>query len=192
MSAHTLCAEVHASSDSTMKPKIVSILLSIAAAAWLPPQANAYCIGWDKSLPNYDPNYYSIPHEYRRSKYVVKARVVREMWLGEDEKPKALEPPFQYEAPRPWGFDPYIGAFYDAEVVQVFKGKPAGRLRLFSENSTARFWLEVGDELIMFVTEELFDPPIGRQITIDTCGNSASVKKAQTTVRRVERLSGSR
>jgi hypothetical protein len=111
MSAHTLCAEVHAASDSTMKPKIVSIILSIAAVAWLPLHANAYCIGWDKSLPNYDPNYYSISHEYRRSKYVVKARVVRETWLGLDGEPRTLEPPFQYKAPRPWGFDPYIGAF---------------------------------------------------------------------------------
>jgi hypothetical protein len=192
MSAHTLCAEVHAAQDSTMKSKIVSIILSIAAVAWLPLQANAYCIGWDKSLPNFDPNYYSISHEYRRSKYVVTARVVRETWLGLDGKPRALEPPFQYEGSRPWGFDPYIGALYDAEVVHVFKGKPAAQLRLFSENSTARFWLEVGDEFIMFVTEELFDPPIGRQITIDTCGNSAPAKEAQTTVRSVERISRSR
>ena len=81
-----------------MKPKIVSIILSIAAVAWLPLQASAYCIGWDKSLPNYDPNYYSISHEYKRSKYVVKARVVRETWLGLDGKPRALETPISVQS----------------------------------------------------------------------------------------------
>jgi hypothetical protein len=87
------------------------------------------------------------------------------------ENPGLLKPPFQYKAPRPWGFDPYIGAFYDAEVVQVFKGKPAAQLRLFSENSTARFWLGVGDEFIMFVTEELFDLKKNRKDDFPVFGN---------------------
>jgi hypothetical protein len=64
-------------------------------------KAGAYCLGNDKSLPSYDPKYYSVSREFRRSKYVVKARVLREIWLGYDGKEKPLQPPFQKGAPRP-------------------------------------------------------------------------------------------
>jgi hypothetical protein len=164
-------------------------LLLIIAIGWLPLKGRAYCIGWDKSRPNYDPDYYSISHEFRRAQYVVKARVDRETWLGEDGKAKPLEPPFQNGGPRPWGFDPYMGAYYDVEVLQAYKGLPARLLRLFSENSTARFWLDVRGEYVLFITESDFDQPVGQQLTIDTCGNSSSLKKGQATLRAIEKLS---
>ena len=53
------------------------------------------------------------------------------------------------------------GAWYDVQVTTTFKGKPPLRLRLFSENSTARFWLNKGERYLLFVTEEAFDPPVG-------------------------------
>ncbi len=70
------------------------------------------------------------------------------------------------------------GAWYDIGVTKTFKGKPSLRLRLFSENSTARFWLNKGERYLFFVTEEPFDAPIGRALTADTCGNSARVNRA--------------
>jgi hypothetical protein len=153
------------------------------AALCPPTAASAFCIGWDKRLPNYDPQYYSVPHEYHRAKYVIVARVIRETWLGEDGRPKPLRPPFQDGRPRPWGFDPYAGAYYDVRVERAFKGRPPPKLRLFSENSTARFWLKVGTEHVLFVTEEAFDSPIDKQLTIDTCGNSKPLPQARSLVR---------
>lgn len=158
----------------------------------LPSKAFTYCAGWDESTPGYGPAYYSVSNEFRRSKYIVKARVVREIWIGEDGKEKPLQPPFQNGAARPWGFDPYAGAYYDVKVLQVFKGSPKPELRLFSENSTARFWLDVGSDYILFVFEGSFDPPIGGELTIDNCGNSAAITNAQATVHSLEELSKSR
>lgn len=139
----------------------------------------AYCPGLDPSLPGYAPGYYSVPNELKRSRYVVVGRVIGETWLGDDGKPKPLQPPFQGGSSRPLGFDPYAGALYEIKVIRMIKGRPVPRLALFSENSTARFWLEVGKEYLFFVSEETFDDPIGRRLTIDTCGNSAPLAAAK-------------
>ena len=162
--------------------------LAVAGALGLPRIVDAYCIGWDSSLPNYDPEYYSVAHEFARAKYVVTGRVLKETWLGEDGKPKPLQPPFQDGRLRPWGFDPYSGALYNIRIIHVFKGKPSNRLQLFSENSTARFWLDVGSEYLFFVTDEEFDKPIGSRLTIDTCGNSATMAKAGPTIQAISPL----
>ncbi len=123
---------------------------------------------------------------------MIEARVLHEIWLGEDGKPKSLKPPFQFGSPRPWGFDPYIGAYYDVQILKVFKGRPATQLRLFSENSTARFWLTMGTDYLLFISTEPFDPPIGQALTIDTCGNSALVSKAAAALRIVKGLTKSK
>src|SRR5689334_1942626 len=148
----------------------------------------ASCVGSDQTSPHYDPNYYSVATELRRAQYVIRAMVVRETWLGEDGKPKALEPHFQFGNPRPWGFDPYMGAWYDVDVRESLKGKPPRRLRLFSENSTARFWLIVGDELLIFVSTQDFDAPVGNAMTMDICGNSRVVTKAGDVLAELEKL----
>ena len=154
--------------------------------------ARASCIGWDKSRPDYDSHYYSISHEFHRAKFVIEARAIRETWLGEDGKAKPLKPPFQFGGARPWGFDPYMGVYYDVEVLKAFKGNPGARLRLFSENSTARFWLADGKAYLIFVTEEPFEQPIGRKLTIDNCGNSAALRTARSALRKVESLSATK
>lgn len=153
---------------------IVALVLAV-----LPSSVSAYCVGWDKTLPHYDPHYYSVSHEFFRSSFVIKARVVKETWIGEDGKEKKLQPPFQYNGRRPWGFDPYMGAYYDLKIVTAFKGSPPAILRVFSENSTARFWLRDGQEILAFVSPETFDQPVGKQFTLDICGNLASFPKAK-------------
>ncbi|MGJ3649470.1 hypothetical protein ACLB0R_13485 [Sphingomonas sp. GlSt437] len=157
--------------------QLAGLLLSVA-----PVNAFAYCVGGDQTLPNYDPRYYSIAHEFRRSQYVVVATVIREIWIGEDGKIKALRPPFQFNGPRPWGFDPYIGAFYDLQVRTIYKGKPPAIIRVFSENTTARFWLRKGQKILGFVSPEVFDKPIGKQFTLDTCGNFSVFPGASRTI----------
>ena len=158
------------------------------AALSAPAMTQAYCVGWDRELPNHDPRYYSVSHEFRRAKYVVQVRITRETWLGEDGKEKPLEPPFQNGNPKPWGFDPYMGAYYDLEVLASFKGRPPHRVRIFSENSTARFWFDVGTKHLLFLTEETFDPPVSTALTVDTCGNSTPIKTAGRLLRRLHLL----
>ena len=157
-----------------------------------PATARAYCIGWDKSMPNYDPNYYSVPHELLRSEYVVEVQVLRETWLGEDGKPKSLQPPFQSGAKKPWGFDPYLGAYYEVRIMKSFKGKAPATLRLFSEKSTARFWFDVGSKQVLFVSEEVFDQPVGRSLTVDTCGNSEPLSKAANLLAKLHQVAAGR
>jgi len=140
--------------------------------------ARAYCIGWDKTLATYDPRYYSVSKEFARSEWVIKAKVLKETWIGEDGKEKPLSPPFQNGSARPWGFDPYAGAFYDLKIERSFKGIPPSVIRVFSENATNRFWLDKGEEILAFVSAEEFEPPIGRQFTLDTCGNFRPYPKA--------------
>jgi len=154
--------------EKGIRAVVASAALALGA---MPSVALAYCKGWDKTLPNYDPQYYSVDHEFRRSQWVIKAKVLKETWIGEDGQGKPLQPPFQNGSPRPWGFDPYLGAFYDLRVEQSFKGKPPLVIRVFSENATDRFWLKEGQEILAFVSTEAFDPPIGKQLTLDTCGN---------------------
>jgi hypothetical protein len=67
-------------------------------------------------------------------------------------------------------------------VTELFPGeeivfRPA-TLRLFSEDSTGRFWFDVGSKHVLFVSEETFDPSIGQNLTVDTCGNSQPLSKA--------------
>jgi hypothetical protein len=164
-----------------LKSRYLWQLAGLLLAA-VPVSASAYCVGWDQTTPNYGPRYYSIAHEFRRSQYVVRAKVIRETWIGEDGKVKALLPPFQFQGPRPWGFDPYIGAFYDLQVETIYKGKPPAIIRVFSENTTARFWLRKGQKILGFVSSEMFDKPIGKQLTLDTCGNFSLFPKANRTI----------
>ena len=160
-------------------------LLVVGALSIVSLPVRAYCVGADATLPNYDKNYYSVRKELGRSKYVVVARVEAETWLDEDGKPKALEPPFQNGAPRPWGFDPYSGAQYKIKVLKSYKGKAPQQLTLFSENTTARFWLNRGEVHVFFISPEVFDSPIGSQLTIDTCGNSGELNKSQDVIRQL-------
>jgi hypothetical protein len=161
-----------------MKRGLATTLAALAMTG-LAAAANAYCAGYDQHWSGYEPHYYSVAHEYHRSDFVVKARVLTETWIGENGKPRPLKPPFQNGSSRPWGFDPYLGAFYTVRVDQSLKGTPPATIKLFSENSTARFWLVPGSEILAFVSTERFDKPIGRQWTLDTCGNFATFPKAR-------------
>ncbi len=158
---------------------VLPLWLVVLTASGMPSTAVAYCVGYDKSAPNYDPRYYSVGQELRRSQFVVRAKVVSETWIGEDGKEKTLQPPFQNGAKRPWGFDPYMGVFYTLQIESTFKGKPPPQLRVFSENSTARFTLAKGQDILAFIGTEAFDKPVGNQLTLDTCGNSRAFSKVR-------------
>ena len=50
-------------------------------------------------------------------------------------------------------FRSYLGTSFDVEVLETFNGPAPKRVRLFSENSTARFYIEIGDEHLLFMDE---------------------------------------
>ena len=130
--------------------------------------ASAYCEGWEKG----GLSYYSVGNEYKRALFVATVRVERETWLGLDGQPKLLKGPFQHGASRPWGFDDYMGAYYDIVTVERYKGRPPQKFRLFSENSTARFWLIPGKQFVVFVSRGRFEKPINAALTVDNCGHT--------------------
>ena len=152
-------------------------------------RAEAYCIGWDKDWPGYKPDYYSVAEESQRAEFIVEVRSRKETWLGEEGKPAPLKPPFQNGAKRPWGFDPYVGAYYDVEVLRTYKGNPPRRLRLFSENSTARFHLWVGKTYLLFLTEASW-PGDNNLYTVDTCGNSGDLGRSGKVRKELRKIFG--
>ena len=153
------------------------VLIVSAVAAFYSAPALAYCSGRDPTWPGYNADFYTVQSEFKRAKYVAMVKVEREIWLGEDGKPRPLRPPFRSGISRPWGMDPYIGAFYEVGLVKAYKGRPARHLRLYSENTTARFWLEPSREYLVFLSEQNFDAPVGTALTIDSCGNSPVLRR---------------
>jgi hypothetical protein len=169
---------------------IAAVILSLFA--WLSfgaSEAAANCSGSDQESSS--PNYYSVANEFARSQYVVVGRLTGVTWLREDGRPTTLRAPFRNGGDAPTGFDPYLGAYYDVAVSRVFKGRPGVRLRLFSENTTARFSLEPSHQYLLFVSADTFEI-IGAQPTIDTCGNSATLDSAQDALSVVQQLAGER
>jgi hypothetical protein len=153
------------------------LLAMVGFLVCLPAEAMGYCPGGDTTSPIYAPDYYSVEKEFARSKLVVEAVLERETWLGPHAKPAPLTPSGEY-----------IGTWYDMRVIRSFKGRHSARLRLFSENSTARFEFEKGKPYILFVDRWTFDPPIMSALTIDTCGNSARANPDPHLLQRVSRL----
>ena len=106
--------------------------------------------------------------EYRGSDVVVVGTVVR-------------------ATPVPLSRDFQEGTAYLVRVSETLKGKAPAQLRLFSENSGARFPMRVGTKYLLFIDH------LERSV-IDNCGNSGRVatrRKALATVRRL-RQSGDR
>lgn len=158
---------------------IVAVAALAGAVLGCPTAALAYC--------EPAPDHYSVANEYRRAKYVALVLAETETWIGEDGRPKALQPPFQNGNPRPWGFDPYLGALYRVRVTEAFKGHPPRDFSLLSENTTARFWLKPGEVYLVFVNPQTFET-VGSRLTVDTCGNSIEAVKATRFVREVRAL----
>jgi hypothetical protein len=76
------------------------------------------------------------------------------------------------------------GTTYVVRVNENLKGKPPAQLRLFSENSAARFPMRIGGKYLLFIDH------LDRS-AISNCGNSGLVTqraKALATVRRLRRV----
>jgi len=91
----------------------------------------------------------SVKNEYANSEYVLTAVVVT-----------ANEVPASQDGQDPSGTD------YKLRGLNVFKGYPQETFTVFSENSSARFSMEVKKRYLIFVHRE------SGKLRIDNCGNS--------------------
>ncbi len=71
------------------------------------------------------------------------------------------------------------GTFYSVKVVQSLKGSPSKTVELYSENSSGRFPMQVGEQYLIFADYGVFGGMRGRKLAINNCGNSAPLAKAQ-------------
>ena len=136
---------------------------------------------------------YSVSAEFRRSDIVAIVRATGVAWLDEHRRPTKLNPPLALGS-IPGGLDPYLGAYYTVTVEHAFKGNPAHRFRIFSENTTARTPLLMGQSLLVFLRRAKLADEYQRpgDLTIDRCGNSALAAKVPARLMLVKRLGGQR
>ena len=109
----------------------------------------------------------TVRDEYRGSDVVVVGTVVR-------------------ATPVPLSRDFQEGTAYTVRVNETLKGKAPAQLRLFSENSGARFPMRVGTKYLLFIDH------LERSV-IDNCGNSGTLatrRQAVATARRLRHSGG--
>jgi hypothetical protein len=86
---------------------------------------------------------------------------------------------------------PESGGYYDGEectveVREIFKGKPTNPIIIFSENTSGRFPMSIGETYVLFVHYEL-----GRY-QINNCGNSGLLSEKQDSVETMRQLKKSK
>ena len=69
--------------------------------------------------------------------------------------------------------------FYSVKVAQALKGSPSKTVELYSENSSGRFPMQIGEQYLVFADYGVFEGIRGRKLAINNCGNSAPLAKAQ-------------
>ncbi len=82
---------------------------------------------------------------------------------------------------------PYEGDFLDGwiyrlRVHRLFRGPTGNFVEVFTENSSARFPLDVGQRYLLFAER------YGGRFVIDSCGNSGLLSQAGETIRQIEEL----
>jgi hypothetical protein len=134
----------------------LAVSMALAAFAAAAP-ASALCSGE------------SFEREYAEADLVVRARLVSERLVHEDE-------PFSVEYRRRWGEDSPV-MIYRLEVSDVFKGRAADAETLFQVWHSGRFVMDQGQDYLLFLTrypERAGQPSAERGATYvrHTCGQS--------------------
>jgi hypothetical protein len=74
------------------------------------------------------------------------------------------------------------GWLYDISTQELFRGSQTQVVKVFTENSSGSFLLDVGKQYLIFAGE------LDGRLTITNCGNSALLSKAQDAIRELRRL----
>ncbi len=76
----------------------------------------------------------------------------------------------------------YDGHNYTVRIIETIKGNLKDDISIFSENSSGRFPMKVGESYILFLYEE------EDTLQVDNCGNSGLLTKKQDVVKEVRNL----
>jgi hypothetical protein len=115
------------------------LVLGAAVVAWTG-AAYAVCLNGHPTLEQ----------EYQSSTTVFVGRVTSEVFTPESKN--------------------YLdGTTYSVHVEEVLRGAPAKIVKLFSENTSGRFPMQVGAAYLIFAHEEL------DRLSVDNCGNSGKL-----------------
>jgi hypothetical protein len=80
------------------------------------------------------------------------------------------------------------GTFYRVRTTRAFKGSPRRSVPIYSENSSRRFPMKLGESYLLFVHTGAFADDIN-SLTADACGHSARLGPATSkTVAKVQKL----
>ena len=112
--------------------------------------------------PDRDLSGYRVPlrTESRSSQMIAVAEVTRVSALRED-------------ADDPQGVTAYV---YDVKMLEVLKGKKSKQIRVRSENTSSRYFMELGEKHLLFLQH------VGSYWYADACDNSAPLPDAQAVV----------
>jgi hypothetical protein len=76
----------------------------------------------------------------------------------------------------------YDGINYKVSLTSIYQGKAEASVELFSENSTGRFPMEIGQEYVLFIYESF-----GRNF-VDNCGNSGLAEDKESVIETIRNL----
>ncbi|MBI3902578.1 MAG: hypothetical protein HY306_06495 [Nitrosomonadales bacterium] len=82
-----------------------------------------------------------------------------------------------------------VGTRYLVHVKEILKGKPKQRFSLYSENTSSRFPMEIGQNYLVFTSLGVFEELQEKQPFIDSCGNSGLLNKSGKAISIVRKLS---
>ena len=80
------------------------------------------------------------------------------------------------------------GMFYTVSVGKIFKGNLSHQIKLYSENNSARFPMDIGGEYLIFASKQHFKDIGKSQFTVNACGNSAPLPQAKKIVSEVLKI----
>jgi hypothetical protein len=67
------------------------------------------------------------------------------------------------------------GTFFTVRIAEVLKGAPPELIELYSENSSGRFPMEIGEPYLLFLSDQSFAGIHGLRLAVDSAGNSNRV-----------------
>lgn len=81
-----------------------------------------------------------------------------------------------------------VGTRYLVQVKEILKGRPEQHISLYSENTTSRFPMEIGQDYLVFALLGVFEELQEKQLFIDSCGNSGILNKSGKAISIVRKL----
>ena len=118
----------------------------------------------------------SVDAEFKEAPLVVTGRVTGQRNISSPDDPEG-----------------YAWTVYTVQVLKTFKGRSVPSLRLVSENTSARFSMDIGKAYLLFVTHSPMSEMAGQERLpmdfVDNCGNSGLVSGADAAMKTVGKLS---